>query len=144
MKEIVEAIKSRWDNSSLSDSITGGIWHGKAPDGQSMPYCIFNEISNTKRDSTRTKYYHDFVVQFDVFTDDGDPSTSGALADLVWAAFDHANNAQTSPLQSSGTTRIAETSVAVFPSTTYEGGDTYRTYQRLRLVLESPKTPYPG
>lgn len=91
--EIVKAIKSRWDSKSLGSSVTGGLWHSRAPEQQAMPYCVLTEVSAVNAGETRDNRLGRCEVQFDIYDDSGDAETSADLATTVRNTFVNSHNA---------------------------------------------------
>lgn len=126
MNDIVKAIKTRWTNAGLGDSVTGGIWHSEAPERTTAPFCIFNEINTATTKNTRQSRYRKFDVQFDIYASGGDPETVADLAEAVENAFDHCHKAQTNPLTIDSASGRIHKVVADRGPTTKEGDQMYR------------------
>lgn len=106
--EITKAVKERWTAKSLSNSVTGGIHHGRPPAKSAMPYCIYNEITANPIGNTNCYRNGRMELQFDIYTDDGDPETCADLAVLVRDAFVNADRATSSPFNPTGGVSISE------------------------------------
>ena len=87
MISITKAVKTRWDDLSLSNTITGGVHHSEAPDRTSMPYAIYSEIDNEIANRTYILEMGKLLIQWDVYTDDGDPETCADLMDTIDSSF---------------------------------------------------------
>lgn len=92
--EIIKAIKSRWDAKNLDASVTGKLWHSRAPESQAMPYCVMTEVSAVNAGETRCNRLGRSEVQFDIYDDSGDAETSADLATTVRNTFVNSHNAQ--------------------------------------------------
>lgn len=135
MNEITKAIKTRWDAKSLDDTVTGGIFHSRtSPARNQMPYVIFHELSSLVAVRTRRGIYTDFNVQFDCYSDDGDPETSNDIAVLIRDTMSEGQNAVADPLSilsSEGTILEAELENDVI--TVDEGEQVYRSFFTMRI-----------
>lgn len=100
--EIVKAIKSRWDSKSLSSSVTGGLWNSRAPEQQSMPYCVLTQVSAVNAGETHCNRNGRSEIQFDIYDDSGDAETSADLAMTVRDTFVNSHNAATAYLNPTG------------------------------------------
>jgi len=72
VKELAKAICERFVSDPMSASFTGGIHNTVAPDSAVFPYLVFTLISNTQ-DITFTEKFEEYLVQFDIYSDEISP-----------------------------------------------------------------------
>lgn len=86
-KELFKAIKTRFDAKDIGTNATGGLWYGSAPQGTSMPYVVFNEVSDVP-EYTMTSKIELRRIQFSIYTNGATPSAIKDLYDDMQTAFD--------------------------------------------------------
>ena len=144
MIPIVKAIKTRWTNKSLATTITGGIHHSTTRAREGMPYCIFQEIGTPITGHDRSKTCGIFKVQFEVFTNDGNPETSGDAALSVLQAMEYSDKAGTNPLSVGENVSIKTVQADTEVRTVEAGEDIYRSFFTMSFYWTKARTLAPA
>ena len=82
--QIEKAIKTRWDNHGLDNTVTGGLHDTLPPPRTSYPYTVYSQISGTRTGKTNTSDYRDHAWQFSIF---GSKSEVVASMDAILDVF---------------------------------------------------------
>lgn len=99
MLSIDQAVKTRWNNKSLTAAIGAvapGIHQIQVPERTAMPYCVYSTISDLKNIQSIKSRYSSVEVQFQVY--DIKPELVQAEAIAIANAFQHSNQAASNPL----------------------------------------------
>ena len=143
MNEVTKAIIARWDAESLDSEIAGGIHNGHKAERTSMPYCLYYEQSAPVIERTRNGVFYLASVQFETWCDDGDPETAADDAELVKAAMENADKAQSDPLVASGQA-IMTAQATSEPVTEWQGDQVYRSFFQMEVRVRRTRTLTPA
>lgn len=90
---VIKAVKDRWDDESLADTITGGI-HQRRGKNLAAPYVVCTTIGNpvalraSRGEGTATRYERPQIQL--LLIDNAGPQAARTKADIIKAAFDNA------------------------------------------------------
>lgn len=93
---IDKAIQTRWTDTSLDDTVAGGLWFGLSENPTDMPYASYTVVSDVTESRTHTTRFKRKTVQIQVW--DTTPVLVGSHIDTIEAAFVHSDRAATNPL----------------------------------------------
>jgi len=82
MKEVEEALVTKFNNDSEIDALTNGLFNAEAPQGTEYPYVVFSYPSGTP-DWTFSDDMKEMVIQFKIH----DKNTSTVNVNLIYAAL---------------------------------------------------------
>lgn len=94
---IDKAIFTRWNNTSLDNTVTGGLWPGRSQEvaTNDMPYASYEVVSDPAVGFSRTTRYHERTIQISVWDDTR--NKVGSHADAIVAALVYSDRAATNP-----------------------------------------------
>ncbi len=73
----------------VSDETTTGLYHGLAPPDSNMPYVEYHCISNSPVHAFASgSSYDDCRVQFSIFDNDNNVTTTSSVRDAIVSAYD--------------------------------------------------------
>ncbi len=103
---IDKAFQTRWTDTSLDSTVSGGLWFGLVENTTVLPYASYTVVSDVTVARTATARYNLKTVQIQVW--DTTPDLVGAHIEAIEDSFVHADRAATNPLRSLPTDEIVK------------------------------------
>ena len=88
MRDLLIAIRRRWDSRNLDATITGGLHTGRLPPDIAMPYCVLTTLGSVPEYTTTQSHVERYPLQFAFFGTDDDLLLG--WSDIFDRAFNHA------------------------------------------------------
>ena len=85
---VLTAFKHRWDDRSISNTITSGIREEIMPELTSVPYAVIRDVKETVKNRTKQSQYD--IVSFNVTIWDTTPELAATKAALVKGEIEYA------------------------------------------------------
>ena len=70
------------------NDISGRMYHNKAPQGATFPYCVYFSVSDVD-DLDFTEEHEDFLIQFNIFSQNNSAVEAGDLLETLKTMFDN-------------------------------------------------------
>ena len=91
MNSLFKAIWNRFattTGSGFYNDISGRMYHNKASQGATFPYCVYFSVSDID-DLDFTEEHEDFLIQFNIFSQNNSAVEAGDLLETLKTMFDN-------------------------------------------------------